>query len=235
MFEVVENIKDTIKSNFAQIQFDATTHTYTLHGHKPTPVSKVVERYYEQFDADGNAMRMAQGDRQKANALKEKWKQISSDACDLGHRVHDFGEKYFYNKALEPSNGYEHAITLWWKQLPKWIVPVLAETRVNYKYIFSGTFDILLYDLQRKGLIIADYKTNKDLFKNFKNKRMLPPFDFLLDSPFNHYAVQLSLYQLPLEELGLNIIDRWIIHLKPEGQFIKHDLIDYTKHLKLVL
>ena len=55
----------------------------------------------------------------------------------------------------------------------------------------------------------------------------------------NVYKLQLSCYQIPLEEIGLNIIDRWLIHLIPnptnpltDGDFKKYELYDFTNHLK---
>jgi hypothetical protein len=235
MFEVVENIKSQIMSNFNQIKIDPTTHIYTYKDTHPTSVSKCIEQFYEQFDSQAQSLRMTNGDTEKARILVQTWNKIRDDSCELGHRVHDFGEKYFYNKNLEPTDGYERALVKWWKSLPNWIIPVLAETRVNHGGTFAGTFDVTLYDLKKQGLIIADYKTNKDLFKNFKNKKMLSPFQFLLDSPYNHYSVQQSYYQIPLEDIGIKVIERWLIHLQADGNYTKHEVIDYTKHLRRIL
>jgi hypothetical protein len=232
MFEVVENIKSKILSSFNTLGFEESTHTYIINNVNPESVSNCVKQFYEQFDARGNADRMAMGDKVKADALIAKWDKIRNDSCDLGHRVHAFGEKYFYDKTLQPLDGYELGIIKWWKSLPSWVIPVLAETKVYWKNIFAGTFDVTLWDLKSNGLIIADYKTNADLFKNFKNKKMLPPFQFLLDTPFNHYVIQQSYYQIPLEDIGIPVIDRWLVHLKQDGTFVKHNLIDYTKHLR---
>lgn len=126
--------------------------------------------------------------------------------------------------------------------------PVLVETRVytglnkknKLKQNFAGTFDMLYYfkhpsDDTKSGLIILDYKTNKDLYKNFNENKLLSPFEEYLDCPFSHYILQLSAYQIPLEDIGLKVIGRRIIWLKEDGNYEKFNTPDVTKILRKVL
>ena len=236
MFAEVEEVKRLILSSFNQLRFVEETHQYFIEDNELISVSNTIKNFYEPFDAEGNAARYGA----KAEAKKAEWKKAGDDACDLGHKVHAFAETRFDNPNVIPSDGYEVGVMKFWASLPKWIIPVLKETKVyNRDKTFSGTFDVTLYDLKRQGIILADYKTNKNLFKNYKGKKMLPPFEFLLDTPYNHYQVQQSLYQIPLEEIGLKIIDRWLVHLIPnptnpltDGDFKKYELYDFTNHLK---
>jgi hypothetical protein len=69
------------------------------------------------------------------------------------------------------------------------------------KYNYSGTADIPLFNTKTKRIKISDYKTNEDLFKNFKGKTMLPPFEDLLDCPLHHYYIQLNLYKMLIENM----------------------------------
>jgi hypothetical protein len=61
---------------------------------------------------------------------------------------------------------------------------------------------------------------------------MLPPFQHLLDCPLNHYQIQLSFYQLLLEQLGIHVKERKVIYLTLEGEYIMWDTDDYTTQLK---
>lgn len=144
-----------------------------------------------------------------------------------------------YMLALYPK---EFAIVKFWQDLPRCIVPIAAENKVfnvNDDYAYSGTFDILFYydalldnkDDSKSGLMIFDYKTNVDLYKNFKGKRLLEPFNGLLDMDLSIYKLQLSAYQLCLENIGLNIIARRLIWLKPDGKYEKVPLESYTRML----
>ena len=99
--------------------------------------------------------------------------------------------------------------------------------------MYAGTLDILCYNKNTGEYIILDYKTNKDLFKNFKEKKLLKPFDNLLDNPFNKYQLQLSFYQILIEQIDfIKISSRKIIWIKPNGNYQLYDTEDYTEQLK---
>ena len=88
----------------------------------------------------------------------------------------------------------------------------------------AGTADIICYNLKTKKLKILDYKTNKDLFKNYKEQKMLPPFDNFLDCSFNMYKLQLSMYQYFIEQTGYEVESRTLIWLKPDGTYETHKI-----------
>lgn len=68
------------------------------------------------------------------------------------------------------------------------------------------------------------HNTNKDLFKNYKEQKMLPPFDKFLDCSFNMYKLQLSMYQYFLEQTGYEVESRTLIWLKPDGTYETHKI-----------
>lgn len=136
----------------------------------------------------------------------------------------------------------EDAVLKFWKDLPDCYIPILAENKVfnvNEYYQYSGTFDILYYydatldgkNSQNSGLIIADYKTNRDLYKNFNGQKMLEPFQDYLNMSLNVYKLQLAAYQLCLENIGLRVLARRLIWLKDTGNYEKIMLEDLTKRL----
>jgi len=233
-------IIENIQSHFNDLSFIEDTHTYYLQG-KPLKgsVSSLLKDFYEPFpQEDAVAKTMARTGRSKEDILQE-WKENNDESKDRGHRVHLFGENYAVNKILVPSCPQEKAMKKFWDELPEWIIPVGMEVRMYHKlYSFPGTTDLVLYDTRRQGYIIADYKTNKDLFKNYKQKKMLEPFSHLLDCPYSHYKIQLSLYQIMLEQLGIKVIERKIIYLNFEGEYVMYNTEDLTlilnKYLKTI-
>lgn len=225
--------KALLTSSFNDLEFEPVQHKYTLQGQDMPPVSKVIDRYKEEFDTEGIAKRYAERHGLSVEDVKRSWQNAGDVGCDFGHSVHDFGEDYFDGKRTIPTNQHEVALVRFWKDMPNFIMPVASETRVYSKrYRYAGTFDLLLHNSRDKGYIIVDYKTNKDLFKNYRGKLMLSPFEFMLDSPFNHYQIQLSLYQIPLEEVGINIIQRIVVWLLPDGNYRRYDTENYTSILK---
>lgn len=225
-------IKELLTSSFNDLKFEPIEHKYTLEDQNMIPVSNVVETFAEEF-SDQISINYANRCNLNLDEVRESWKQAGDIACNFGHSVHSFGEEYYSNKNLQPSNNHEKALVKFWNDLPNNIIPIACETKVYSKlYNYAGTFDLLLHDNLIGGSIIVDYKTNKDLFKNYNGKLMLSPFEFLLDTPYNHYQLQLSLYQIPLEEIGINVIERWVIWLKKDGSYNVIKTYNYSEYLK---
>lgn len=224
----------TIEKYFEDLKFEESIHKYYVNDIPlETSVSGVVARFGEKFDSHNISLGVAKRDGRTQQEVLQEWKDIADKACALGDRVHKFGEDYFYDRSLEPSDGFELAITKFWRDVPSHIKPAFAELQMyHHDVMFGGTGDIILYNTKTGKYIIADYKTNKDLFKNFKGKTLLKPFDDLLDCPFNKYQLQLSLYQILLEQTGVEVSHRKIIWLKPDGKYKVYDTEDYTEKLK---
>ena len=51
------------------------------------------------------------------------------------------------------------------------------------------------------------------------NKMLKPGFDYMVDCPYSMYVLQLNLYQAALENIGIHVIDRRLIWLKPDGNY----------------
>jgi hypothetical protein len=93
-------------------------------------------------------------------------------------------------------------------------------------------------DSSKDGLCIFDFKTNKELTKQFSheaNKFLLPPFGDSYEEPLSYYTAQLSCYQIPLEDIGLKVIARRIVWLKDDGDYELIPLQDVTNRLRQVL
>jgi len=230
----MEKDKKRILKFFEKLEFDEGKHLYSVNGDKiNSSVSKIIKNFVKPFDAQRISKGVAEKEGVSQEVILKRWKQAGKEACDKGTRVHLFGELYPFDRSLKPSDGFEEAVIQFWNDLPEHIVPVIMELRMYHKdYLFAGTGDILLYNKLTGRYIIGDYKTNKDLFKNHKGKKMLGLFDDLLDMPLNHYQLQLSFYQILFEQIGLQVESRKIIWLKPNGTYDMYDTENYTGILK---
>lgn len=130
---------------------------------------------------------------------------------------------------------------------------VLNETKVytglnsdptkNPKYPYAGTFDMLYYydgngDKNKSGFLICDWKTNKSLISDYNRSKkitMKKPFNNLIDEALSHYSLQFSCYQIPLEDIGLNVIGRRLFWLKEDGTYEKISTPDLTNILRKTL
>lgn len=153
---------------------------------------------------------------------------------------------------LIPTRPKEESVLKFYDELNPNLHFVLAETKVytgkninitNLKQNYCGTFDILFYyedpnNKENSGLCIFDFKTNKELKKDFSRENgrfLLPPFGDLYEEPLSYYTLQLSCYQLPLEDIGLKVIARRIVWLKDDGSYELIPLQSVTDRLREVL
>lgn len=226
------------------------THLFTPKFDAAAKSQEMYEKYYN--DPTSKYYQMTQ------QQILEQWTVIKDTACDNGTNVHEFGESCFYFMTYQDDkilpnfkdrlngdefnsiNEKEDAVVKFWNDLPQCFVPIASENQVCREDLgYSGTFDLLFYydaELDNKtpdksGFVIFDYKTNKDLYKNFRSERMLYPFNDLLNCSFNVYQLQLSLYQLALEPIGFKVIGRRIIWLKDDSSYEKINTNLYTYNL----
>ena len=167
----------------------------------------------------------------------------------------DCKSKYYAEKNwLIPTRPKEEAILKFYNDLSPNFWVVMPETRIfscigslkgQLKQDYCGCFDLLMYYLNpndpfdhNNGLWIFDWKNNGTLFSEYNrehNKMCLPPFDDLPDDSFSMYELQLSCYQMPLEALGLRVVDRRIIWLKDDCTYQLFATRDFTNRLKTTL
>lgn len=239
----VEQIKNTILEVASKIFFIKESHTYSINNLFYTSVTNKIKKFHPEFNVKEQAKKYAFKHGLNIEDVTKLWAKIGKDSADLGTDVHEFGEQLFYQYLdgngliFKETSNVEYKIKMYefWVWLTKQdrYIPILSETKVfSEVYKIIGTFDLLLFDTVTNTLVIVDYKTNKDLYKNFKGQVLFYPFHYLLDSPFNIYQLQLSTYQIPLEELGFIVSDRWIVHISPEKYQILHTM-DFTKQLRL--
>lgn len=152
---------------------------------------------------------------------------------------------------LAPIHPKEEAVLRFMDEMPPSMHLVLNETRAysgknpqpgqNLKEQIAGTFDMLYYtdgtNGKPAGYVILDYKTNATLQSDYNRthgRRLLPPFAHLVEEDLSLYAIQLSLYALMLQDIGLPIIARCIVWLT-DGAYQIIPLPDLTAQLRQTL
>lgn len=154
--------------------------------------------------------------------------------------------QYTEDGYLIPYCGKEEAVTKYYEDIlanPD-VYPVMPEAKIytNYnkkfklKKPYAGTFDILLAYRYKGRIVFAihDFKTNKDIYKDYSRAKgimMLEPFASMgfFEEAYSHYCIQLSMYQIGLMQLGLEIVDRNLIWLKDDGTYEKVKTPDLTQ------
>jgi len=256
----VIDLRNYITNAFCELEFVDKTHQYFLHGKELKSVSKVVESFAPKFDAQAQAQICYEKYYDKEDSkyygmtpkqILKEWKINNKKACDKGHEKHSYNEilfDFYTGKIDEIELPKEDDYMNWnsikfWEDLPVSYIPLLSECRVySEKLKYSGTFDLLCaWDRPnanlKESLILLDFKTNRDLFKNYNDQRMLSPFEDMRNSPAEgQYPLQLSLYQIPLENIGCKVLDRILIYLnESKDNYGKYKMENHTEKIRTIL
>lgn len=231
----MEELKHKILDYFKELTFKEKEHQYLCNDLPlKISVSGLIKQYKHPVNWDLVLRNTAKKRGITIEEVSQEWKKAADIGCERGNKAHIFGEFHALDRTLEPKTGYDRAIMKFWEDLPEHIVPLILEVKMYHKqYMFAGTADILLYNTKNGNLYLGDYKTNGDLFKNFASQKMVEPFKDLLCCSFNHYQLQLSYYQILLEQIpGVKISGRKLIWIKEDGTYLLYNTEDYTEILK---
>ena len=239
--KTVASLKKHLVDFFGGLNFNEEQHKYSYNNKGLTSVSGTISKFVKPFDTE----RVAEGTAKKRTRLEgvivtkeevlAEWEELKNVACTLGTKTHLFGET-FQEEGLTPETAWEEAIVKFWDDLPEHIVPVMFELQMfNEEWGIAGTADIILFNLKTEKFILADYKTNKDLFKNHRGQKLLIPFDNKLDCPFSKYEMQLTYYKLLFEKSGFEVERSTVIWLLPDGNYKLYDTEDLSETILTTL
>ena len=239
--------RQLVIDKFSDIEFIEEGHIYKIDGTEYTSVSNIIKKYEPEVDWDQKAADYALKWHKKKEDVQKEWKLNNLKSTISGTRTHSFGESYTnllcgypeliceQNKPqyIEEFNTMvstypkEDAIKKFYDELETNLHPIGAEFKLSSKYIpdslhICGTCDLLFYDSEKDYFVLADWKTNKSLIKDYarnNNIMMEGCVSNMVDEPLSHYTIQFSLYQKMLESIGLKIGDRILVWLKDDGTY----------------
>jgi len=245
----VNECRNLLFEKFGNIQFLEEGHRYFIGEDEYIPVSNIIKEYEPEVDWDQKAADYAVKYKKKKEDVQRDWKLNNLKATISGTRTHEFGESYTnllcghpeliceqnrpqyiqeYNTMVS-TYPKEDAIKKFYEDLEENLNPVGAEFKLSTKYMkgvrhICGTCDLLFYDSENDYFVLADWKTNKSLIKEYSRDHgimMTGCVSNMVDEPLSHYTIQFSLYQKMLESIGLKIGDRILVWLKDDGTYEK--------------
>ena len=217
-------------SNDKSVVFDSESHTYTKNKKKLISVTTFIHKYKNEFDSDFFSKKIALREGKTQKEILDLWSAKAKKSCDIGTAIHKIFEDYI-NGDYAVLNG---EIQIEFLELPieyylefhlkakvaiqfikdffvtNRLIPVYTE-HIVYNDFLAGQIDLICKD-QKNNFYILDFKTNDKIEKYSYNKKMLKEFNFLNDSNYYHYSLQLSIYKNMFKES--NIFKLYIIHIK---------------------
>ena len=232
-----------MNTDFSQIIFDPTKHSYTLNGQTLTSVTKTVKQFQKPFDRDRIAARVAQKQGRPVEDIIAEWEAKGEASRRLGTQVHERIEKILTGRSTAAGDPFMSlnelpemdAFAKLWHRLRKrvnvhqteWVV---GDTAMG----IAGTVDSVFYGQDTEQYHVWDWKTGKfDTANRFEN--LLPPFSHLDASKLHIYSLQTSLYRLIIERnTDLEMGDSYLVHLGPDGNYMVHQAVDLRSQLSIL-
>ncbi len=200
---------------FNDFKFFETDHHYEYKGERVgISVTALIDQYVNEFKSELIAEKVANKEGKTTQEILDKWKYKADFAKTKGSTCHEYVQSKWNGKKYEPlffdkSANYLDAVTKIQQQAVKFyndfndkLIHLADEFIIgSAEYDIASAIDHLFINKLTGELVLIDYKTNSDIYKNEKyEKKMKVPLRHLKDTTLNHYAIQLSIYKYLIEK-----------------------------------
>lgn len=222
------------------ITFEEGPHIYTVLGDRGgyTSVTTFNHTHFSHFEADAiidNIVKSRKWDTDPAykyykmskDAIKDMWEQKRDTAAQAGTKMH-YDIECYYNKRPVENDSLEYKYFMeFLKDYPE-LEAYRTEWMVFHEELkISGSID-MIYENPDGTLQIYDWKRAEEIKSEpeFGKYAITPCLSHLPDTNFWHYALQLNLYKLILEEkYGKQVTGLYLIRLHPINAYKSYERI----------
>jgi hypothetical protein len=230
-----------------RVSFDSKTHSYFLDNKKLISVTTLLNKYKNKFDSEYWSKIIAKRENISQSEVLEKWKKKAFKSTEIGTAIHKIFEDYVNNDFTEENNKlifkYNNLNDEFLDDfnakknnalnfindffITKRIIPLHSEY-ICYNEKIAGQIDLICKD-QKDNYYILDFKTNEKIdFNSYNNIKTNYQLNFLEDSSYWHYCIQLSIYKELCKEFNINKL--FLVHITNE----KYEFIECKDILKQI-
>lgn len=240
-----EYLKELDKA-FGDFKFFPEDHHYEYKGETiELGVTTFIEQYANEFDAEMIAKRIATKNNRSVEEILKNWEYKRDFSCEKGTNGHCKAQSLWNNEIYRPLHFdgseafkkvneaiYKQAIDFYndYKDKLEHLADeyVIGDVQCN----LASCIDHIFISRLTRGLILVDYKTNSEMYKNEKYaKPMKAPLQHLKDTKINHYALQLSIYKYLVEtHTDLKFEDMFIVWFSELNENYKIIRVPYLKN-----
>lgn len=184
------------------LTFNKEKHTYLLNGRELDSVTTLVNNSFPKFNTEEHAKHVAARNGMTIHEVLDMWEKKGKQSREQGTLLHHKIEKYY--QGIDSQN--DPAFQLFKQFASKFMLkPYRTEWSVYDKDLgIAGTIDYV--DYQNGEYSIYDWKRSDKLIANGLPAKINQygekgyyPLEHLDNSPYYHYALQLSIYKYILE------------------------------------
>ena len=226
--------------------FDGETHTYMVDEIIFSSVTTLINNLFEEFDKKKSIEFMMKGKNWETHEFYGKtveeiesiWTIRNKKAMDEGVKLHEDIEKFLNNITVENTTiEFQYFLNFYNQHL-------LHVYRTEWKIFdenlkLAGTIDMCSKNSDGT-LNVYDWKRSKSIrrFNNYKFST-LEGVKHLMDTNFNHYALQLNLYKYILEsQYRFRVRNMYIVCLHPENKnndYLVYSVPKLEKEIEIII
>jgi len=237
---------------FGDFKFYSEDHHYEYKGQQiGISATSLIGSYVNEFDSEVIAERVATRDGKTTQQVLDEWKYKNDFSKAKGSTCHEFIQSLWSGKEwhwidFNDDHNYNMAVIKIQQQAHNFYndyqdkLEHLADEFIigSEEYDIASAIDHIFINKATNGLVLVDYKTNSDIYKNEKYaKPMKVPLQYLKDTTLNHYSLQLSIYKYIVEKYtNLKFEEMFIVWLSEEQDNYKIIQVPYLeKEVKKIL
>lgn len=209
------------------IIFEEASHLYSIKEQPDinfTSGTTFLHHFTPEFDRESISLKYAKKNKLNQSDVLQQWEDKAKTSRENGTAVHSFLEDMFYGKTVMFSKNEKV------RSMQKIGIQLFSELNSKYSMYESekivadidnkiaGMIDLICK--KNDKIIIMDYKTNESIKYDNKFQIMKFPLQKLQDCNFNHYTLQMNIYQNIMISQGYFPRDaeyeRYILHITPE-------------------
>jgi len=147
--------------------------------------------------------------------LSNQWESAKDKGLARGNRIHDYLENAWIGQKNKETIEYLDEFI---KEKKKYLKPVYIEGIVaDFDLGICGMTDGLFWNKKKQCYQMRDNKTDKEIKIENPYETMLYPFDFLDNTNFSKYTIQLNIYTWCIEKyIDIEIKDLFVDHFHDE-------------------
>ena len=252
-----EEILQRINEVFGKYEFIEDGHYYLCNGKRVgISTTGLIGQYENEFDSETISKQVAEKQGKKQREILEEWRIENLHSTIKGSMVHEFAQSLWEDKEYKFN----------YSNIPKEIdldrlkndinklIPQAKQFYEDYKDMYEligceiylgdedfdecGATDIVFLNKYTNEIVIADFKTNKEIkYESYKHKKMLMPLEKYDDCNYIHYSIQLSDYKYKFEKnTGFKVAETFIIYFDINKDNYKIiEPLDMEKEVKKIL
>ena len=225
-----------LKDSFKDFKFYEDGHYYECKGKRVgVSVTTFIHEYCNEFDELGMAEKSAIKNNKSVQEILNEWHYKRDFSCEKGTDGHNYsqhlwsGNKYEMLKFDMSDEYYQSVFKIhrqaenFYRDYKEHLEHLFDELPIgSEEFNIASCCDHLFYNKLTGGLVLVDYKTNTDIYKDkkyYENSRKKPPkmkipLQHLEDLTITHYYIQLSIYKFLIEKYtGLKVDEMFIVYM----------------------